>query len=150
MTEAVNRYHTAKGYFQSCIMIERSPERNTDARRTLTVLSMMMLTGFSLELYFKAWLLAQGKTTDQVLGYSDRINDLYCDCREAGLFVDQLDHLVGAIAVQHQDFTYRYIQNDAEVPLLNWNLTFQILNALDNQVDEAAGASASFGLQPGH
>jgi len=111
---------------------------------------MMMLTGFSLELYFKAWLLAQGKTTDQVLGYSDRINDLYCDCREAGLFVDQLDHLVGAIAVQHQDFTYRYIQNDAEVPLLNWNLTFQILNALDNQVDEAAGASASFGLQPGN
>ena len=150
MSEALNRYHTAKGYFQSCIMIERSPERNTDARRILTVLSMMLLTGFSLELYFKAWLLAKGKTTEQVRSYSHRINDLYRDCRESGLAVELLDQLVDAVATQHQDFTYRYIRDDAEIPLLNWNSTFAILDALDNKVDEVTGASASFGMQPGH
>lgn len=150
MTEAVNRYHTAKGYFQSCIMIERSPERNTEARRTLTILSMMMLTGFSLELYFKAWLLAKGKTSEQVRGYSHGIYNLYRDCKATGLVVDQLDHLVDAVAVQHQDFTYRYIGVDATIPLLNWDLTFEILDVLDNRVDEAVGASALYGLQPGH
>lgn len=150
MTEAVNRYHTAKGYFQSCIMIELSPERNTEDRRTLTILSMMMLTGFSLELYFKAWLLAKGKTSENVRSYSHRIDDLYRDCKETGLVVDQLDNLVDAVAVQHQDFTYRYIGAEAEIPLLNWKLTFQILDILDNLVDEAVGASALYGLQPGH
>jgi len=150
MTEAVDRYHTAKGYFQSCIMIERSPERSTEARRMLTILSMMMLTGFSLELYFKAWLLAKGKTSEQVRGYNHGIYKLYRDCKATGLVVNQLDHLVDTVAVQHQDFTYRYIGADVEIPLLNWNTTFQILDALDTRVDEAVGASALHGLQPGH
>jgi len=150
VTEAVNRYHTAKGYFQSCIMIERSPERNTEDRRMLTVLSMMMLTGFSLELYFKAWLLAKGKTSEQVRGYNHEISNLYRDCKATGLVVDRLDNLVDKVAVQHQDFTYRYIGADAVIPLLDWNTTFQILDALDTRVDEAVGASALYGLQAGH
>lgn len=150
MTEAVHRYHTAKGYFQSCSMIERSPERNTEARRTLTILSMMMLTSFSLELYFKAWLLAKGKTSKQVIEYRHRIDDLYRECEATGLVVDQLDHLVDTVAVQHQVITYRYIGSDAKIPLLNWDLTFKILDDLDNRVDEAVGASALYGLEPGH
>lgn len=150
MTEAINRYQTAKGYFQSCRMIECSPERNTEARRMLTILSMMMLTGFSLELYFKAWLLARGTTSERVRRYSHGICNLYRDCEATGLVVHQLDQLVDAVAVQHQDFTYRYIGADAEIPLLNWNTTFQILDALDTRVDEAVGASALYGLQPGH
>lgn len=50
MTEAIDRYQTAKGYFQSAVMIHRSPDRNNEPRRILTLLSMCMLTGFALEL----------------------------------------------------------------------------------------------------
>jgi hypothetical protein len=111
---------------------------------------MMLLIGFSLELYFKAWLLAKGEASQQVRGYSHGLFKLHQSCKETGLVVDQLDSLVEAVAPQHQDFTYRYIEDDVEIPLLNWDLTFAILNVLDNRVDDAVGASALYGLQPGH
>ena len=57
MNQAIYRYLTAKGYFQSVVMIARSPRRDTEEARVSTIPPMSMLAGFALELYFKAWLL---------------------------------------------------------------------------------------------
>tara|TARA_R110001606_G_scaffold56231_1_gene136413 strand:- start:16 stop:306 length:291 start_codon:yes stop_codon:yes gene_type:complete len=86
MDEAINRYHTAKGYFQSTIMIFKSPERNSSQRELLTLLSMSLLVGFALELYFKAWLLACGRPSEEVKGLGHRLADLYVEAKGEALF----------------------------------------------------------------
>lgn len=151
ISEAINRYHTAKGYFQSAIMICRSPERNNEARKTLTILSMSMLTGFALELYFKAWLLASGHSSPKVRAYNHGMNELYADAKIEGLpSINQLDGLVDALSKGHEDFTYRYINDGDQVNNIIWETAFQVLNNLDDVVDAKVGASALYGLVPGH
>jgi hypothetical protein len=151
MSEAIHRYHTAKSYFQSAIMICRSPERNTEAREILTILPMSTLAGFALELYFKAWLLSSGYPSPKVRAYGHRVNKLYAEAKIAGLSpIDRLDELVDSLSKGHEDFTFRYIDDGDEVRKLNWELAFTVLHNLDRVVDAKVGASASYGLAPGH
>lgn len=151
MPEAVNRYHTAKGYFQSAIMISRSPHRKGEDREMLTILSMAMLSGFALELYFKAWLIGAGEDSAVVRKFGHRLTDLFAAARAKGLpAVAQLDELVAALSPGHEDFTFRCIDDGDEVPKLKWELVFAVLDDLDTRVDAKVGASASVGLAPGH
>lgn len=158
MSEAIHRYHTAKGYFQSCMMITRSPDRNDEPRKYLTLLSMMMLTGFSVELYLKAWMLQKKReegipdveASELVRKYGHNIRRLFKDCSETGLDVLGVDELVDVLAQGHQDYTYRYMNEGDKIIVPGWVQAFQTLDRLDNVVDEMVGASASQGLVPGH
>jgi len=151
MSEAINRYHTAKGYFQSAIMICRSPERHNEHREMLTILPMSMLLGFALELYFKSWLLASGRTSKKVRAFGHRVGDLYADAKAEMLpTIRFLDELVDALSQGHEDYTFRYIDDGDEVKNINWEIAFAVLNELDKVVDAKAGASAKYGLVPRH
>ena len=151
MSEAIHRYHTAKSYFQSSIMIERSPERNSEARKTMTLLPMSMLVGFALELYFKAWLLAAGRPSLEVQRYGHRMKELYAEARKDGLpLIPKLDEMVAAVSAGHEDFSFRYIKDGKTVNTINWEAAFLPLDELDTVVDRRVGASASCGLVPGH
>jgi len=151
VSEAVNRYHIAKGYFQSVFMILRSPDRNSEKREMLTLLSMSLLAGFALELYFKAWLLASGRPSRQVRAYGHKIRELYAEAKAEGLpATTGLSELVDALATGHQDFTFRYLNDGDVVQNIRWSVAVQVLDKLDNVVDAKVGASASYGLDPGH
>lgn len=151
MTEATHRYTAAKGYFQSGVIILRSPDR-TPERAPITLLSLCMLTAFSLELYYKAWLLASGKPSTEVKAYGHRLDDLLHSCVEHGLPVQpELGKLTGNLMEGHKDFTYRYMEEGGVVKFPpDWDHAFAVLGWLDTVVDEMVGASAAHGLQPGH
>jgi len=151
VNEAINRYSTAKAYFQSAIMIVRNPERNTDSRRVLTLLPLSMLCGFSLELYFKAWLLACGYASHKVRGYGHAIGLLYRDATiERFPAIAGLDQLLIALQTGHEDYTFRYINDGDRVNAVDWEAAFAILNSVDDAVDTRVGASTSRNLAPGH
>jgi hypothetical protein len=151
MKEAVHRYHTAKGYFQSALMVYTSPDRNSSARKDLTLLSINMLTAFALELYFKAWLLEAGIASAKVKAYGHKVDELYVDSKANGLpKIHLLDELVVALSDGHKDFTFRYMNDGDEIDNVNWEVAFKVFDQLDNIVDAKIGASALVGLKPGH
>ncbi|MBP7337823.1 hypothetical protein [Niveispirillum sp.] len=151
MEEAIDRYHVAKGYFQSSIMIFRNPERNSPSREILTLPSMYMLCGFALELYFKSWLLESGRPSENVRRYGHKISKLYEEAKKESLpSLHGLEGLVQDLAPGHENLTFRYMSKDDNFPMLNWEGVFSILNDLDTIVDEKVGASESRGLAPGH
>lgn len=95
-----------------------------------------MLTGFALELYFKAWLLGSGRSSKEVRVYGHRINDLFAEVTKEGLpAIHGLDELVDAFGKNHEDFTFRYIDESKQVSLIDWENAFIVLNDLDNAVD---------------
>lgn len=151
MSEAINRYSTAKGFFQSSIMIFRSPERNSPSREVLTILSINMLQGFAIELYFKAWLLAANYSSKSVRAYGHKVEKLYADAKKEGLpSTPFLDDLVAALSKGHEDYTFRYIDEGDTIANVHWERAFKVLDDLDTVVDAKIGASASHGLTPGH
>jgi hypothetical protein len=132
-------------------MVWNSPERNNKQREYLTLLSLSLLCGFALELYFKAWLLASNRRSNDVKAYGHKLNALFADAKKEGLpSVTRLDELVDALARGHEDYTFRYLDEGDKITLINWQYGFLPLDILDTIVDDKVGASASYGLTPGH
>lgn len=151
LVEALNRYITAKGYFQAIYMIWQSPDNKSPESTVMTVLPMNMLAAFSLELYFKAWLLQSGKSSNEARAYGHDLNKLYADCKSASLpKLHALDDVVALFSGPHGDFSYRYIEDGAVLQTANWSNVLGVMTRLDTEVDRYVGASASMGLQPGH
>lgn len=143
------RYSTAKGYLQSCKIITQADPRGPGSPDT--ILGSSMLAAFALELYFKAWLLGSGRASSEVRSFGHRMGDLYEACLSASLpRVTRLSDLVGLFAGPHQDFTFRYISPRDEIVIPNWPVAYGVFEELDAEVDRLIGASASFGLEPGH
>jgi hypothetical protein len=151
--EATNRYATAKGFFQSAIMIHRSPDRF--GREIITIQPVCMLVGFSLEIYFKAFLLACEVKSNDVRRFGHKIRNLFEVSLENGLleaidcccsFDAHLRRIIETVGPGHEDFTFRYIEEGATLHYpLNWEKTFSVLDALDWLVDNKVGASVAHG-----
>ncbi|MBU0556449.1 MAG: hypothetical protein KKD64_02810 [Alphaproteobacteria bacterium] len=152
MSEARLRYIAAKNYFQSALMLYRSPDRATGGREVITILPLCMLTAFALELYLKAWLLASNEPSNHVRAYGHRLRDLVESCINHGLpYQPELLKLVGQVMEGHGDYTYRYLEAGGEEKYPpDWPHAFEVLRWLDTVVDEKAGVSAAHGLTAGH
>jgi hypothetical protein len=152
MEEALARYTAAKGYYQSAAIILRSPDRSEGGREVITLLALCMLTGFALELYFKAWLLACGRPSKEVRKYGHCLDDLILSATENGLPVQpELSKLVGQLMHGHEDFTYRYLSPTGTVSYPpDWVHAYKVMRWLNAIVDDKVGASAAHGLIPGH
>lgn len=133
--EPLNRFAAARGYLEAIKMICTSPHMNSESRVVYTVLPLNMLAGFALELYFKAWLLLQGEPSRKVRAYGHKVEKLFAEAQSLGLpAVQDLDQLVDAMAAGHEDFTYRYIEEGADVNLVRWELAVPVFDALDEVV----------------
>lgn len=134
--EPFNRFAAARGYLEAIKMICTSPHMDSENRVVITVLPLNMLAGFALELYFKAWLLSQGRPSKEVRAYGHKVAKLFADAQSFGLpAVKDLDQVVDSLADGHEDFTYRYIEQGADVNLVRWELALPILDVLDNIVE---------------
>lgn len=148
--EAVMRYSTAKGYLQACKMIFTS-QHYCGSNIIAAVLPLHMLAAFALELYLKAWLLRAGVNSKEVRCFGHKIADLYESAKGRDLPTShRLSELVSHFASPHADFTYRYIESYTKLDDTNWLLAFKVLEDLDRDVDVYLGASAAYGLEPGH
>jgi hypothetical protein len=147
--EAISRYTTAKGYTQSCKIVTHADLRGFG--QIDTILASSMLLAFALELYLKAWLLGSGRASDEVRSYGHRLADLYAAALSKDLpRVESLGELVDHFAGPHKDFTFRYMDNVDEISVTNWAFAYGVLEALDLEIDDLLGASAEYGLRPGH
>lgn len=153
MSESITRYSTAKEYIETIKLALSSPYYK-DKHVTMAIRPTGLLLGFALELYFKAWLLGDGAASKEVFGYGHRLLDLYREVYSRGFQRDPLlDALVSQIAEPHgqnRDYTYRYTNEDSELPILIWDTVLRVVDRLDVQVDTKVGASAAHGLQPRH
>ena len=118
----------------------------------MTFLPVNTLLGFSLELYFKAWLASCGQTPDELRKqFGHKLRNLYEACANNGLRLSSLNMLISQVEVGHGDFSYRYFEpSKAKYEGANIPFAFQVLNELDALVDARVGASASMALAPGH
>jgi hypothetical protein len=150
-TETLKFYIPAKGFLQAAQMVVYSPLQN-ESRRAMTFLPINTLLGFSVELYFKAWLAADGQTPDELRKqFGHKLRNLYEACVNSGLKLGSLDILVSQLETGHGDFSYRYFEpSKVEYKGASIAFAFQVLNELDALVDARVGASASMGLVPGH
>jgi hypothetical protein len=150
MSEALNRYITAKSYMEACKLIQTSSHYE-GSRIIQSVLPLHMLLGFSLELFFKAWLLGKGEGSSEVRAFGHRLAELFSASQASDLpNIAGLGSLVSLVAAPHEDFTYRYIGDGATVTTANWPVVLTVLDDLDVAVDTLLGASVSRGLRPGH
>lgn len=148
--EALNRYIAGKGYVEAAKSVFLSPDNQTEARIKLTILPAHMLGAFSLELFFKAWLLQSGMESAKVRKYSHDLNALYAATNAAGLpAIRNLSNVVSIFAEAHGDFTYRYIDQGDVVTTANWHNVFPVIDQLDFAVDRFIGASRWQGVEPG-
>jgi hypothetical protein len=144
---SIEAYSTAKGYCQSAFLIVSSPCRRqkTDAS---FFLSIHMLIGFSLELYFKSWLLDAGVPEENLRRqYGHDLVALYSKAQENGL-PGEYDQLVGILGPQHKNYEYRYMTRETRYMVVPLDSMFSSLSHLDAAIDLKIGASASMGLLP--
>lgn len=151
--EAIDRYVTAKQYMNAIEVLDTSPHYNS-SNIVLKILPVHLLLGFSLELYFKAWLLGDGMPPGEVRRFGHEIKSLFEECIDRGMSdIPQLEGLVDLAEQGHtrdNNFTFRYFDSRRQYLVMNWHQDRQILSSLDTIVDEKVGASASHGLTPGH
>lgn len=151
--EAMQRYSTAKEYVEAIKLVQTSPHY-TGRHVMMAIRPTHLLVGFALELYFKAWLLADGATPKKVRSLGHKLRDAY-ELATARGFIgnNNITHLVNHIAEPHgqdHDYVYRYTKVGSNIEPLNWDVAYPALNKLDEIVDAHVGASEHFGLQPGH
>ncbi len=150
---ALGYYSAGKDYVEAAKVIWlRSPERQHLGLGKF-FLPMHMLLGFSLELFLKAWLRDTGLSS-QILRrdpYGHDLQELYAEAlrRDFPAVPSQAD-LVEHLAVEHGEYGYRYMKEGHTYTLTNLPLAFGVLEAINLQVDNRIGASAGYGLPPGH
>ncbi|WP_158914714.1 hypothetical protein [Caulobacter sp. S45] len=149
--ETLTFYIPAKGFLQAAQMVVASPLQN-ESRRAMTFLPINTLLGFSVELYCKAWLAANGRAPDELRKqFGHKLRNLYVACVNSGLELGSLETLASQLEAGHGDFSYRYFEpSRVEYEGANTAFAFHVLNELDALVDARVGASASMGLVPGH
>ena len=151
--EAIMRYSTAKDYKETIKLVLTSPH-HAGQHVMIAMRPTGLLLGFALELYFKAWLLAEGNVSKEVAAHGHRLRDLYSEVTSQGFADDdEIWNLVDMVAEPHgqeRNYVYRYTRHEDEVPIIPWTLALPILDKLDLIVDARVGASESYGLAPGH
>ncbi|MGN6209609.1 HEPN domain-containing protein [Asticcacaulis sp.] len=137
--DAVKAYSTAKGYMQSAFILATSEHRRGVKEIDSSIfLSYSMLLGFAVELYLKAWLIAQG-----VEAWGHSLEKLHTKALQHQLpdiasdLVAKLDH--------HEKMEFRYMPDEGSYKALNIKQTFYIIDQLDALVDWKCGASALHG-----
>jgi hypothetical protein len=150
--EAENRYVSAKQYQNVVKMIFLSPLNQSMSDKIATFMAMGMLAAFSLELFFKSWLLEAGTPSAEVKKYGHDLQGLYEKAVKLGFpgNIPNLPETVNLFAGPHKDFSYRYHESNDVFTIPNWINVFPVFDELNRVVDEFIGASASVGLLPGH
>ena len=146
--DALDFYIAAKGFKEAAKYIHESPHAVGNVG--LIFLPVQTLIGFSLELYFKAWLAYSGLDEDVLRKkYGHNLENLLADSEKAGLTgITRLKDTVEATAGSHSDYTYRYFNRHFSYTAMGLGTTFQVLDALDGIIDTVIGASASAGKFP--
>jgi len=148
---AIHRYGTARGYSLSAAMIFHSPDRKP-SNEIATILPVLSLVGFSIELYLKAILLEDGMT-DKELGrppFGHNLHQLWSETQQRGFpDVDDMGLLLHYVGKDHRELAYRYSDSTRNYHVPNFNAVFVTLNNLDDAIDEKLGASAGRGLSVG-
>lgn len=148
---AYMRYATAKEYVEAVKLVLTSPHYR-DRHVMMAIRPTHLLAGFALELYLKAWLLADGEAEQGAHGH--KLLTLYENALGRGFSNDdRIRELIGHIAEPHgqnRDYVYRYTAEGAEIKPLIWDAVLPIIDQIDNLVDAKVGASAHHGLAPGH
>lgn len=141
---AIKNYSTARGYVQSIFLIATNERRYQANKDTPFILASMLLAGFAVELYLKAYLQRSGfkesiKTHD--------LRKLSHLCEKRGLPASKMKDLVDFFYQSHRDGLYRYMRGEHEYEVPKLHILFNLLSDLNNIVDEALGARASYGLE---
>lgn len=151
--ESIQRYSTAKEYVMAINIVRHNPSYTND-HETNTRRPTHLLLGFALELYLKAWLLADSVSSDKVRQYKHKLLDLHGAAVSRGFPSDKdIEVLVSHMAAPHGqdgDYVYRYTDGNDDVPGVKWHIAWPIIEKLDMIVDEHVGASATYGHEPGH
>lgn len=144
-------YSTARGYLQFVVVCYNHQPLGTAYEMSFH-LPKRMLLGFALELFLKAWLHHSGTTEGDLRDiYGHDIEDLYQDAIANGLQqTPDFNRVVQELGFDHKDFGYRYMHDTSQYKPMDYVAVVTILQELDRVVDERIGASAAFGLQPGH
>lgn len=150
--EAYQRYSTAMECVET-IKLALSSRFYKDGHVNLAIRPTHLLFGFALELYLKAWLLADGMPSKDVRRYGHKIIDLSQDAIKRGFPSDPaiiaiIDHVAKPHG-QDGDYTYRYSGPKDEIVPLDWTAIWPAVQKLDSIVDTRVGASASHGLPAG-
>ncbi len=151
--EAMQRYSTAKEYVETIKLVQTSPHY-IGQHVMMAIRPTHLLVGFALELYLKAWLLADGATPKKVRSLGHKLRDAFELAVARGLAEDNdiyllVDHVAEPHGQDH-DYVYRYSKVGSKIEPLNWDKAYPILHKLDEIVDAHVGASEHFGLKPGH
>jgi hypothetical protein len=144
-------YSTGRGYLQFVIVGHNHQPTGTAYEMSFH-LPKRMLLGFALELFLKSWLHEAGVTEADLRDiYGHDIDDLYQDAITNGLpQTSDFDRAVRELGPDHHEFGYRYMHNGSSYDPMDYVAIVQILQELDRVVDTFIGASASYGLTPGH
>lgn len=158
LEEASDRYVTAKQFFYAIQVLQGST--HYCGNPVFSYLPVHMLLGFCLELYFKAWLLADGVSSREIRArnYGHNLMFLHNQCLKRG-FADQgavnqiyATNLKGLVELAEQghtstnNYTFRYFDRRKEHNGMNVAQDIDILKELDDLVDTKVGASASTNL----
>ncbi|RWE83476.1 MAG: hypothetical protein E5W28_01915 [Mesorhizobium sp.] len=151
MSDPTTPYGTAKGYVQSALLLMTNPDRFQAETDASFYLSFHMLIGFATELYLKSYLMHVGYQERELRasGVRHNLNSLLAMAEAKGLSDRGAAVLVDLLGEHHQSFEFRYMKEGARYPAMNLRRVFEALSSLNRVVDEAVGASASRGKQPG-
>lgn len=151
MSDPITLYSTAKGYVQSAHLIMSNGHRMQVPDDTSFYMSFHLLCGFAVELYLKAFLTQHGANEKHLRSVSLRHNleGLYTDAKACGLQSRKIERLIDLLAKLHKEFSFRYMERDAEYAAINLVVIFAAFSELDHEVDAAVGASASLKRPPG-
>jgi len=151
MGDPIAAYSTAKGYVQSAYVLMANPLRYSVPDDTTFFMSFHMLCGFALELYFKAFLSHHGWDEKSLRSKRLRHNlrELHKEVVALGLTSKIAAQLLEVLAERHEDFTFRYVRRETKYLARDLQLIFKDFSIVDTIVDDAIGASASRGKEPG-
>ena len=152
VTPAISTHSTARGFKEGAkiIILSEHSGRGTQVR---FFPSVHLLTGFATELYLKAFLIERGLSATELSRrpYGHNLDVMFAKAKELGLEASvEVATVVAHLNPGHSKYEYRYFGPTTEFVGTDYAVAFDCLDKLDFLVDEAVGASASFGMKPGH
>lgn len=153
LNQSHSRYSTAKEYVETIKLALSSPHHKGQ-HVIIAVRPTHLLAGFALELYLKAWLLADGEDEKKVEKYGHKLIDLHAAAVNRGFpKVPEIESLVGKLAEPHgqnRDYVFRYTELNHKIDTLDWVVELETFHKIDLIVDTHVGASKLYGMVPGH
>ena len=152
VTPAISTHSTARGFKESAkiIILSEHSGRGTQVR---FFPSVHLLMGFATELYLKAFLIDRGLSETELSRrpYGHNLDVLFERAKELDLKSSvEVATVISHLNPGHSTYRYRYFGPTTEFVGTDYAVAFDCLDKLDFIVDEATGASASFGMKPGH